>query len=639
MVKSKTAEKSFLFSPVIQTRSQKLTVPKLSNSSFMGKFTKNTQINTDIAKEKVKQVKNVSVSTNECLTNTLDLLQNNWVSDDSIQTYFNILSSKVIHQNVFILSPSVIQTVQYLNDIDHLLKPLSLETREFVFFPINDCPKIYGIGGTHWSLMVYSRIEKCYFYLDSIGTYNYKFAQSIAEKVNTFIDPHKNYKISIKTIETPQQNNSRDCGIYMVLFMDILLSHILNGTFKNLETSFTQRLPIIKDSDILTKRAHLALFINIDWSSLSRDTIISMMCHCFVLDESSTTHPKLLKSKDLEEDACLPFPTQSYFKTIGENTGEIAVKVRNVNQTSAQEKNVYHPNVTTYNRFAILSQEKDEVLTNGINTLITKIKTPEKKNTTYIENTIKTKDGKRYELMNSNRKSVKANNNASSNVRNVEKSNPQSSNDLSRTNRSKITLLTDSHGRFLRQNIFNNFSDNYEVSALLRPNGKVCHILSDVPSESISLNHKDFIFIMAGTNDIHKKTNLTLLVEEFEKTIKLCGNTNLILSAVPYRYDAPFLNSKIMHLNKLLENLANKYSYVHFLQLNELNRECYTSHGLHMNSLGKIKLTSMLHSLMQFILNDGKHLIPVRITSTLSHDTFSSKPTFLEKILVFKKNY
>lgn len=203
----------------------------------------------------------------------------------------------------------------------------------------------------------------------------------------------------------------------------------------------------------------------------------------------------------------------------------------------------------------------------------------------------------------------------------------------------KVKLMADSHGRFLRQNLGQVLNEDCEVRAIIKPNGKVCHVLKDVISESFMFDRNDFIILMAGTNDIHKNTDTALLIEEFESKIKHCGNTNIILSAIPFRYDVPFLNPKIIKLNKNLENLAKKYSYVHFLQLNELNKGCYTSFGLHLNKLGKSKLVSMLKSLILLVINDGKNIIPVRLTTTLPDDKFLNKHVFLGKRLLFKNNH
>lgn len=60
--------------------------------------------------------------------------------------------------------------------------------------------------------MYIQKIKSVSFTLTPLA-HNYKYAQSIAKRVNKFIDFHEHQWFTINKIETPQQNNSRVCGI------------------------------------------------------------------------------------------------------------------------------------------------------------------------------------------------------------------------------------------------------------------------------------------------------------------------------------------------------------------------------------------------------------------------------------------
>ncbi|KAG8332517.1 SUMO1 sentrin specific peptidase 8 [Homalodisca vitripennis] len=72
-------------------------------------------------------------------------------------------------------------------------------------------------SGTHWSLLFYLRTDNTFYYFDSIKQYNLKPAVEMFNKLSKCVSSEQ---ATFKSVVCPQQNNSLDCGIYMLLFVD-----------------------------------------------------------------------------------------------------------------------------------------------------------------------------------------------------------------------------------------------------------------------------------------------------------------------------------------------------------------------------------------------------------------------------------
>lgn len=180
----------------------------------------------------------------------------------------------------------------------------------------------------------------------------------------------------------------------------------------------------------------------------------------------------------------------------------------------------------------------------------------------------------------------------------------------------QIKLVTDSHGRFLNNSLYGKFADKYKIQTFLKPNAKLHHILSSAETESKELDNDDFLIIIGGTNDIDDSTvNINTMCEYTFETISKLKNTNVIISAIPQRYDYPYCNKKIRATNRILQRMAYEHPHVSFVQLDQLHMKHYTKHGLHLNQLGKKEYASLLANNINLIKEPILNTIPVRITN------------------------
>lgn len=115
-----------------------------------------------------------------------------------------------------------------------------------------------------------------FFYFDSVGDYNVSHAKQLVQNI------YKHLGLEdvppIQKVPVPQQNNGVDCGVFMLIFCDILIQHIKQGSINDMMINQRNFWPDIKVSDVLTKRAQLAYLLhNNNFAVLGPNTVAEMM--------------------------------------------------------------------------------------------------------------------------------------------------------------------------------------------------------------------------------------------------------------------------------------------------------------------------------------------------------------------------
>ena len=90
-----------------------------------------------------------------------------------------------------------------------------------IFLPINDCrnPSLPE-GGSHWSLLLVSVVDGVAFHYDSLQPSNRQEANHAAYQLSQLLGRNLQY---IDLLDTPQQQNSSDCGVFVCTLMRYLL--------------------------------------------------------------------------------------------------------------------------------------------------------------------------------------------------------------------------------------------------------------------------------------------------------------------------------------------------------------------------------------------------------------------------------
>jgi hypothetical protein len=143
--------------------------------------------------------------------------------------------------------------------------------------------------------------------------------------------------------------------------------------------------------------------------------------------------------------------------------------------------------------------------------------------------------------------------------------------------------------------------ETVEVTGYVRPGSKLENITYIAKKEINGLTKKDTVVVWGGTNDIAKN--------ESDKGLAYLSNfveqskyANVIIVGAPKRHDllkTSCVNGKVDKFNRKLHKKMKLYERAKVID-SVLQRECYTRHGLHLNSLGK---EQMAHKIVEQVRN------------------------------------
>lgn len=129
-----------------------------------------------------------------------------------------------------------------------LLEPLNPGNRKkVIFFAVNDNESPRA-GGTHWSLLVFSRSEEMFFSFDSMKGLNRTATKKIVDRLKEGLDcPTANF---IEP-ECTQQVNCYDCGIFLLVSVETTADYFTkHGIVRNVP-KVDRAVVANKRSDIL----------------------------------------------------------------------------------------------------------------------------------------------------------------------------------------------------------------------------------------------------------------------------------------------------------------------------------------------------------------------------------------------------
>lgn len=145
-----------------------------------------------------------------------------WLNDTIISFYFEYLE-KVMFNNaseLLFVSPEVTQCIKMVpaDEIGTFLEPLDIARKNFLFFALNDNDSPDTAGGSHWSLLVYSNPEVCFYHLDSSKGHNHNVAWEFASHLMSY------FARAGKTL-------------YIIFYFNIQLNNVPNSLFLALFTT------------------------------------------------------------------------------------------------------------------------------------------------------------------------------------------------------------------------------------------------------------------------------------------------------------------------------------------------------------------------------------------------------------------
>lgn len=170
---------------------------------------------------------------------TLEIMGQTWLWDETISTYFEILTLNIIGNDgdIYLMNPVLVEAVKVLEDITVILDPLHLREKNILLIPINNAKydstnkdSYKTVEGSHWSLLAYERQSHNYYYYDSLkNSSSASIAKLVCNRLSKYFD--KTEEPSLFTIRGPMQNNSYDCGILMLHAVECILKNYRNANF------------------------------------------------------------------------------------------------------------------------------------------------------------------------------------------------------------------------------------------------------------------------------------------------------------------------------------------------------------------------------------------------------------------------
>lgn len=158
-----------------------------------------------------------------------------WLNDRVISFYFEYL-----HQHKFdssskicFISPEVSQFLKLVSsaEIPVFLEPLTLEDKEIILLAVNNAHDPNQPGGSHWSLLIFSRQAMEFFHLDSAPGYNDSDARQLARKLHDFLrkkfPENKCQEFRFSDVDVPNQTNGYDCGIHLLCHAEHATRHFV----------------------------------------------------------------------------------------------------------------------------------------------------------------------------------------------------------------------------------------------------------------------------------------------------------------------------------------------------------------------------------------------------------------------------
>ncbi|KAF2809909.1 Ulp1 protease family protein [Mytilinidion resinicola] len=160
----------------------------------------------------------------------LESIKNDWLTDNAIAFWEEYLEHEKLtaypNAHITLLRPSMAFMLMQTPNPLTLKDALPDFTRTtHIFLPINDNRNVeVAEGGSHWTLLIVSVLDGVAFHYDSLCPSNDAEARTVTQKMAILLGKGLRF---VNMGDTPQQDNSSDCGVYVCLIMKHLLLHRL----------------------------------------------------------------------------------------------------------------------------------------------------------------------------------------------------------------------------------------------------------------------------------------------------------------------------------------------------------------------------------------------------------------------------
>ncbi|TDH72113.1 hypothetical protein CCR75_003662 [Bremia lactucae] len=152
-----------------------------------------------------------------------------WLNDNAINFYLQYITQTIAPSDVLLIDPAVVSCLLYQcedeEDFKELAAGLCLKSKRICLIPVSDNDRLGG-ESSHWSLLLYC--DENFKHFDSISGCNKNSARRIARSfmrllkiIGRYDGVENNFQVK-EVLDAPQQQNSYDCGMYVILLAEFL---------------------------------------------------------------------------------------------------------------------------------------------------------------------------------------------------------------------------------------------------------------------------------------------------------------------------------------------------------------------------------------------------------------------------------
>lgn len=492
---------------------------------------------------------------------SLSLLESKWVTDDTIQVVFDILNSSIVRKDIVFISPVLSLAIKFLENYGEILLHQNLENKQFIFIPLNDSSEVQSNGGsgTHWSLLLWHKSQDKFYHFDSLDNLNDRHAKYTCERLATFYSVTA--KPSLINVRTPRQTNGVDCGIHMILTAEYLTAKIMAVLTLSSAYDFETLMPAFTESDILTKRAQLALIIhNNQYSTLNKNTLIQLLLNKGP-ESISYGQNYDISDKQTHKNCLKPNENKQLMNwTTVKNKKPLKIQIYKKSNMS----------FLTQNKYTVLSENSNQNNEDQINQYC-----PKK----YQSNKQKSKKAKKDSI-----KVLK--------------------------NPIKLSVYADSQGRGIGSKLNQMNHDKVSAVGMVMPNAS----FDQVTDTALLSKSKDDVIVLIGGSNNTLKSDMSPIYSSLEaKLINLSQNQPVVITTIPHRFDVTKkhpVHDDICLANNYLKELVSRLQSVHLVDLDVLKRNHFTYHGLHINNRGKYMMAKLITNQLKQIFGVAEKVQP-----------------------------
>jgi len=128
------------------------------------------------------------------------------------------------NKDIVCMAPSVVQMVKISPDEDAILQLECIYDYNYIFIPLNNSQEERNNSGSHWSLVLLDKRNMRGLHYDSISNLNHHIARRLLAKISELLG----MEFEFQEMDSAQQNNGYDCGIYLLINAENLIQQITN---------------------------------------------------------------------------------------------------------------------------------------------------------------------------------------------------------------------------------------------------------------------------------------------------------------------------------------------------------------------------------------------------------------------------